>query len=90
MKGIEFYKAKSLEKTLQEAIFIRDFIIEHSQNCLTEDDFTIGYLNNTDIYINIDEKNFYIDEMDICYWLNNHFNVIMENDKRIIIQGFKH
>ena len=84
---------KRHSKTLKgkkENEYIRDIIISQSNFYLTEDDFILGYLEETDIMINIDEKYFKIDGIDFTDWCKRHFIVLSESDKTIRIDGFKH
>lgn len=90
LTAIEFFKETSLKRRKQENLYIRDIIISQAEFYLTEDDFTLGYLEETDIMINIDEKYFEIDGMNFTDWCKSHFIVLSESDKGIIIDGFKH
>jgi len=89
LTAIEFFKETSLKRRKKENEYIRDIIISQSEFYLTEDDFQLGYLEETDIMINIDEKYFQIDDMNFTDWCKRHFIVLSESDKTIRIDGFK-
>ena len=89
LTAIEFFKETSLKRRKKENKYIRDIIISQSNFYLTEDDFILGYLEETDICINIDEKYFKVDGMDFTDWCKSHFIVLSESDKTIRIDGFK-
>ena len=88
--AIEFLKEKSKKRQLQEMQELKELIIHASDHALSEDSFIIGYLEETDMMINIDEVYFDIDGMHFTNWLNNNCVIESESDKSIIITSLRH
>jgi len=88
--AIEFLRNKSRRKQLQEMQELKELIILASDNFLTDEHFKIGWLDETDMMINIDEIFFDIDGLGLTQWLNKNCIVESESDKSIIITSLKH
>ena len=88
--AIDFLKSKSKKRQLKEMQELKELIILASDDFLTEDRFTIGWLSETDMMIDIDEIFFDIDGLSLSQWINKHCVVESESDKSIIITSLRH
>ena len=83
--AIELLRHNSTQRQLQEMKDLKSLIMLASGGIMTESDFTMGWITETDMSINIDEISFEIDGVDFVTWLNNNCNTEHESDKSITV-----
>jgi len=87
--AIEFMRAKSDKRKIQEMEDLKELLIQSSNNMLGEDNFTIGHMIDTDMHIEIRNVYFDIDGKGFVEWLNSNCETANESDKWITINGLR-
>jgi hypothetical protein len=85
--AIEFLKEKSRKRRVQEMNDLKDLLIMCSEGTLCDKNFTIGYLEATDMEINIKNVFFDIDGKSFQDWIEENciINKRTLTDKSITI-----
>jgi len=87
--AIEFMRAKSDKRKIQEMEDLRELLIQSSSNMLSEENFTIGHMTDTDMNISIRDVYFSIDGKGFVEWLNSNCETENESDKWITIKNLR-
>ena len=87
--AIEFMRAKSDKRKIQEMEDLKELLIQSSENMLSEGNFTIGHMTDTDMLIKIRNVYFNIDGQGFVEWLNSNCETKNESDKYITIKSLR-
>jgi uncharacterized lipoprotein YajG len=87
--AIELLRHNSEQRKLQEMKDLKALIILATNNYMTEKDFTIGFLDDTDLVVNLDEISVDIDGLFIADWLRANCHTKFESDKSINVTGLR-
>lgn len=87
--AIEFLRAKSDKRKIQEMEDLKELLIQSSNNILSEDNFTIGHMTETDMHIKIRNVYFDIDGRSFTNWLSANCETENESDKYITIKNLR-
>lgn len=82
--AIELLKSQSQKRRIEEMETIKEIIMLQNE-WISEDIFTIGYMEETDMMIYIDELYVCVDGMELVDWLKTHCETHLESDKSITI-----
>tara|TARA_R100000329_G_scaffold87023_1_gene73333 strand:- start:378 stop:656 length:279 start_codon:yes stop_codon:yes gene_type:complete len=87
--AIEFLRAKSNKRKIQEMEDLKELLIQASKGMLNENNFTIGNVTETDMDIEIRNIFFDIDGRSFTNWLNENCETENESDKWITIKNLR-
>jgi uncharacterized lipoprotein YajG len=87
--AIEFLRAKSDKRKIQEMEDLKELLIQASNGMLINDNFTIGHMTETDMQIEIRNVFFDIDGRSFTNWLNENCETENESDKWITIKNLR-
>lgn len=87
--AIEFLRAKSNKRKIQEMEDLKELLIQSSKGMLNENNFTIGNMTETDMEIEIRNVFFDIDGRSFTNWLNENCETKNESDKWITIKHLR-
>lgn len=82
--AIELLKSQAQKKRIEEMETIKQIIMLQNE-WISEDIFTIGWMEETDMRIDIDELFIDVDGMALVDWLKMHCETDLESDKSITI-----
>jgi len=82
--AIELLKSQSQKKRIEEMETIKQIIMLQNE-WISEDIFTIGWMEESDMRIDIDELFIDVDGMALVDWLKTHCETRLETDKSITI-----
>lgn len=85
LTAIEFLRQKNKKQLIEKMEELRDILIFGSDGILSEKDFSIGHMSDTDMHINVDEIFFNIEGLDWLDWIKLHCETELESDKSITI-----
>ena len=87
--AIEFLRAKSNKRKIQEMEDLKELLIQSSKGMLNENNFTIGNMTETDMEIEIRNVFFDIDGRSFTNWLNENCETKNESDIWITINHLR-
>lgn len=89
MKTIEFLRKKALQRRLEDWKIISELLIMCSDGILSEKHIQIGWIEEDDMAVFLDEIFFDIDDMPVRDWLVKNFNVSCIESKWVQITSLK-
>jgi hypothetical protein len=85
--AIELLKTQAKNQRLNEMNTVKQ-IIKLSNEWACDEWFTIGWMEETDMMIDIDEKFMEVDGLCLEDWLKKHFEITHESDKHVVFKTF--